>query len=35
MIEPILLDPLRTGKLRIVGATCDLDDGSVDFLGEG
>lgn len=33
--EPILLDPLRAGKLRIVGAAYDLDDGSVDFFDEG
>lgn len=33
--EPILLDPLRDGKLRIVGAVYDLDDGSVDFFDEG
>lgn len=30
--EPILLDPLNAGKLRIVGARYDLDDGSVDFF---
>jgi carbonic anhydrase len=32
--EPILLDPLRAGKLRIVGARYDLDDGDVDFFDE-
>lgn len=30
--EQTLLDPLRKGKLRIVGAVYDLDDGSVDFF---
>jgi len=33
--EPILLDPLKSKKLRIVGAAYDLDDGSVDFFDEG
>ena len=33
--EPILLDPLRSGKLRIVGATYSVDDGDVDFFDEG
>jgi carbonic anhydrase len=33
--EPMLLDPLRAGKLRIVGAAYDVDDGSVDFFDEG
>lgn len=33
--EPILLDPLRAGLLRIVGATYDLDTGEVDFFDEG
>src|SRR5215211_2510390 len=33
--EPILLDPLKAGKLKIVGARYDLDDGSVDFFMEG
>lgn len=32
--EPILLEPLRTGKLKIVGARYDLDDGKVDFFSE-
>ena len=30
--EPALLEPLRIGKLRIVGARYDLDDGKVDFF---
>jgi carbonic anhydrase len=30
--EPILMDPLKGGKLKIVGARYDLDDGSVDFF---
>jgi carbonic anhydrase len=33
--EPMLLEPLRVGKLRIVGASYDIDDGSVDFFDEG
>src|ERR671910_1917958 len=33
--EPMLLEPLRAGKLRIVGASYDIDDGSVDFFDEG
>ena len=33
--EPMLLEPLRAGKLRIVGAAYDIDDGSVDFFDEG
>jgi carbonic anhydrase len=32
--EPSLIDPQRAGKLRIVGATYDLDDGTVDFINE-
>lgn len=32
--EPMLLDRLRAGKLRIVGARYDLDDGTVDFFDE-
>ena len=32
--EPILLDPIKTKALRIVGATYSLDDGSVDFFDE-
>ena len=30
--EPLLIDPLRAGKLKIVGARYDLDDGKVDFF---
>lgn len=30
--EAVLLEPLRTGKLKIVGARYDLDDGAVDFF---
>ena len=30
--EPVLLEPLRAGKLKIVGARYDLDDGTVDFF---
>lgn len=30
--EPSLLEPLRAGKLKIVGARYDLDDGKVDFF---
>lgn len=30
--EPILLDPLRSGKLKVVGARYDLDDGRVEFF---
>jgi carbonic anhydrase len=33
--EPLLLDPQRAGKLKIVGARYDLDDGDVDFFDEG
>lgn len=32
--EPMLLDPLKSKTLRIVGATYSLDDGSVDFFDE-
>jgi carbonic anhydrase len=32
--EPMLIDPLRQGKLKIVGARYDLDDGAVDFFTE-
>jgi carbonic anhydrase len=32
--EPSLIDPLRAGTLKIVGAHYDLDDGKVDFLVE-
>lgn len=30
--EPLLLQPLAAGRLRIVGARYDLDDGIVDFF---
>lgn len=30
--EPVLLEPLHAGKLKIVGARYDLDDGTVDFF---
>jgi carbonic anhydrase len=33
--EPMVLDRIRTGKLRVVGARYDLDDGRVDFFDEG
>lgn len=32
--EPSLIEPQRAGKLRIVGARYDLDDGKVDFIVE-
>lgn len=32
--EPALLDPLKAGKLRIVGASYSLDTGVVDFFNE-
>ncbi len=32
--EPSLIDPLRAGTLKIVGAHCDLDNGKVDLLVE-
>ena len=32
--EPALLDPLKAGKLRIVGASYSLDTGTVDFFNE-
>ena len=32
--EPSLLDPLKAGKLRIVGASYSLDTGTVDFFDE-
>ena len=32
--EPILLDPFKAGKLRMVGASYSLDNGSVDFFME-
>lgn len=33
--EALLAEPLRTKKLRIIGARYDLDDGDVDFFDEG
>jgi carbonic anhydrase len=33
--EPMVLDRIRDGRLRIVGARYDLDDGNVDFFDEG
>jgi carbonic anhydrase len=32
--EPMVLDRIKAGKLRIVGARYDLDDGRVDFFDE-
>ncbi len=32
--EPSLIEPLRDGKLKVVGARYDLDDGKVEFFGE-
>lgn len=32
--EPMVLDRIKAGKLRIVGARYDLDDGKVDFFDE-
>lgn len=32
--EPILLDPQRTGRVKVVGAYYDLDTGRVDFFDE-
>jgi carbonic anhydrase len=32
--EPSLIVPQRAGKLRVVGARYDLDDGKVDFIVE-
>jgi carbonic anhydrase len=33
--ETLFAEPLRSGKLKIVGARYDLDDGDVDFFEEG
>jgi carbonic anhydrase len=33
--EPALTDPLKAGKLRVVGASYSLDTGTVDFFNEG
>jgi len=30
--EPTLIDPIRAGKLLVVGARYDLDDGNIDFF---
>lgn len=30
--EPMLIDPIKAGKLKVVGARYDLDDGKVDFF---
>lgn len=30
--EPTLVEPLRTGRLKVVGARYDFDDGKVDFF---
>ena len=32
--EPLLIEPILAGKLKIVGARYDLDDGKVDFIME-
>ena len=32
--EPSMIDPLRAGKLRVVGAAYSLDTGNVDFFNE-
>lgn len=31
-VDPLLLDPQRTGRLKVVGAYYDLDTGTVDFF---
>jgi carbonic anhydrase len=33
--EPVLMEPQRTGQLKVVGAYYDLDTGSVDFFDRG
>ena len=30
--EAVLMNPIRDGKVKVVGARYDLDDGSVDFF---
>lgn len=30
--EPVLMEPIRAGKVKVVGARYDLDDGGVDFF---
>ncbi|WP_238247094.1 carbonic anhydrase, partial [Methylobacterium iners] len=32
--EALLVDPIKAGKLRVVGARYDLDDGKVEFFDE-
>ncbi len=34
-VEPMLLDPQKMGRLKVVGAYYDLDTGIVDFFDEG
>ncbi len=33
--EPMVLDRIKSGRLRVIGARYDLDDGNVDFFDEG
>ena len=33
--QPALLDPLKAGTLRVIGASYSLDNGTVDFFNEG
>ncbi len=33
--EPMVLDRIKSGRLRVIGARYDLDDGRVDFFDEG
>ena len=33
-VDPLLLDPQRQGRLKVVGAYYDLDTGAVDFFDE-
>lgn len=33
--EPLLLDPIKAGRVKVVGATYDLDTGAVDFFDQG
>ncbi len=33
--EPLLMEPQRQGRLKVVGAYYDLDTGSVDFFDRG
>jgi carbonic anhydrase len=30
--EPVLMNPIKSGKVKVVGARYDLDDGDVDFF---